>query len=335
MTRNDFRRLLTDGSIPPVLLFEGTDEYLKREAWQSLRAAILPAGMEELNEAVLDAPETDELIAAAETLPFMADRRLVLVRDMAGLSGRGEGDDRLADYLRNASPTSVIVFYCAGKPDGRKKLYTVIKKLNGIVTFDPMTDRELTAFVSGAFSDLGRECDERTAGYLIFTCGTDADLLMGEISKIASHGQAGVPVHPDEITALATRSTECTVFQMVDAVVAGQSSRALSLLRNLLLNGADRVFILAMRLRQFRIRRHIRTMQYEKKSNSYIRGALSLPSFAADQYFRQAASFTAVQIRDAVNVCFETEYGIKSGRLNADGAVEGAMLKLLTLRKKD
>ena len=334
MDRKDFDRLLTAGDFPPVLLFEGEEEHLKQTALSALRKRLLPEGMEDLNETLLDAPDTDRLIAAAETLPFLADRRLVVVRDHPALVGRAEADDTLAEYLTALPPATVLLFYCTKKPDGRKKIYTTIKKLGGIVTFSPLRDRELTAFVTEAFRKLGKECDERTADFLIFTCGTDAGLLLSEAAKIAAHSGDSPSIDPGSIRELATPSAECTVFQMVDAVVSGQNERAFRLMRNQLLAGTDRMYMLSMLLRQFRLLQHIKIMQYEKRGRDDIRAALGVPSFAADQYVRQAAMYTNGQAKQAVRICFDTEYAVKSGRLNQEGALEAVMLKLLALRSR-
>ena len=312
MDRKDFDRLLAQGVIPSVLLFEGDEEHMKQAALEALQKKMLPEGLEDLNRTLLDAPDTDQVIAAAEEVC------------QAYLARRGGK----IDYIHK-----VLLFYCAQKPDGRKKLYSVIKKLNGIVVFSPLRDRELTAFVTSAFRDLGKECDERTADFLVFTCGSDTALLLTEIAKVASHTGDAPAIHPDSIRAVATPSTECTVFQMVDAVVSGQSSRAFLLMRNQLLAGADRMYMLSMLLRQFRLLQHIKIMQYEKRSAADIRSALGVPPFAVDQYVRQAAGWSNGQVKKAVNLCFDTEYGVKSGRLNQEGALEAVMLKLLSLRE--
>ena len=332
MDRKDFDRYLSQGSLPSVLLFEGEEEHLKQAALEAMQKKLLPEGLEELNRTVLDEAETDRIIAAAETLPFMAERRLVIIRDHPALVGRAEADERLADYLPAVPASAVLLFYCTQKPDGRKKLYSVIKKLNGIVVFSPLRDRELTLFVTDAFRELGKECDERTADFLIFTCGSDTGLLLSEIAKVAAHAGNAPSIHPDSVRAVATPSTECTVFQMVDAVVTGQGSRAFLLMRNQLLAGADRMYMLSMLLRQFRLLQHIKIMQYEKRSSADIRSALGVPPFAVDQYVRQAAGWTNGQVKKAVGICFDTEYGVKSGHLNQDGALEAVMLKLLNLR---
>ena len=332
MNHLEFDRLLKDRQVPSVLLFEGEEEYLKQQVWKSLRTAFLPEGMEELNETILEAPEADALIAAAETLPLLADRRLVLVRDLPGLSGRKEPDEKLLDYLPRVPDTTILVLYCNQKPDGRKKIYLQIKKAGGIVTFSPLRDQALTSFVTGMFHELGKACDARTADYLIFTAGSDLQRLQGEIRKLSAHAGDAPAIHPDSIEALVTPSLESTVYQMVDAVVAGRSAQAFRLLRAQLLSGADRIAMLAMFLRQFRIMQQIRIFQLEKKERS-IRETLGLPPFAVEQYIRQANSWTGGQIKAALSLCMETDFAIKSGRLNADGALEMVMLKLLSLRK--
>ena len=336
MDRKDFQKLLSkdSASIPSVLLFEGDEEHMKQDALHALCKKLLPEGLEDLNRTLLENPETDQVIAASETLPFMADRRLTIVRNHPALSGRAEADDRLIEYLPSVPPSSILLFYCISKPDGRKKLYTAVKKLNGIVTFAPLKDMELTRFVTSAFRDLGKECDERTADFLVFTCGSDTGMLLTEIAKVAAHAGDAPSIHPDSVRAVATPSTECTVFQMVDAVVSGQGSRAFLLMRNQLLAGTDRMYMLSMLLRQFRLLQHIKIMQYEKKSAAEIRSALGVPPFAADQYVRQAAAYTNGQVKNAVNICFDTEFAVKSGKLNQEGAVEAVMLKLLSLRQK-
>ena len=334
MDRKDFSRALSQHSLPQVLLFEGEEEHLKQEALAELRHAVLPEGMETLNETILEDPSVDQLIADVETQPFMADKRLIIVRDLPALMGRSEADERLIAYLPSVPETSFLLFYCTGKPDGRKKLYNAVKKLSGIVTFSPLRGTELTRFVVSSFQEAGKECDDRTAEYLIFTVGSDAGLLRNEIQKLASCSTDRTAILPEDVTALATPATECTVFQMIDAVVTGQKSRAFTLLRNQLLSGTDRMAILSMLLRQYRLLQHIKIMQYEKRGSDFIRSALGVPPFAVDQYVRQASGYTGGQVKSAVRICFDAEYALKSGRMSQDGAVETVVLKLLNLREK-
>ena len=95
MDHKEFYTALSKQALPSVLLFEGEEEHLKQDALSSLRRSILPEGLEQLNEILLEDPLSDELIAAAETLPFMSEKRLLIIRDYSALSGRSEADDKI------------------------------------------------------------------------------------------------------------------------------------------------------------------------------------------------------------------------------------------------
>ena len=69
MDYKEFFAQVKAGGLRGAYLFEGTEEYVKASALAAVEKALLPPGMEQLNEAVLENPAADALIAAAETLP--------------------------------------------------------------------------------------------------------------------------------------------------------------------------------------------------------------------------------------------------------------------------
>ena len=333
MDRKQLMQELRDGKLQGAYLFEGVEENIKAATLNAVRKALLPEGLEELNESLLDNPPTDVLIAAAETMPFMADKRLVTVREHPALTGRAEADERLCEYIPQSPDCSVIIFLCRGKADARKKLYKAIQKKGGVVSFNPLSDAELTDWIRRTFQKLGKECSAATASLLSFTVGTDTALLRTEIEKLAALAGDRAQVTDEHVRAVATRSVECTVFEMVDAVVAGQEGRAFGLLRDMLITGSDRIGILAMLLRQYRLLQHVKIMQYEKRSPQQIKQGLGIAPFAAERCIRQAQGYSGGEVRQAVEICLNTEYRIKSGQLNQEGALEGAMLQLFALRR--
>ena len=334
MDRKEFLQQVSAGTVGGAYLFEGPEENLKAEALAALRQAILPAGLEELNEAVMDAPGPDAIRAACETLPFMADKRLVIVRDQPGLTGRQEADEALVSYLPQVPESCVLVFLCVGKADGRKKIPTALKKLGHVITFAPMEGDEVCAWVVQAFRELGKGCSREAASHLVFTSGKDTALLLAEVGKIAAYAGDRDAITPADVDAVATRSLECTVFNMVDAVVAGQEGTAFGYLRDMLLSGEDRLGILAMLLRQFRLMQHVKIIQYEKVAAPTLRQRLGMPSFAADRLIRQAGSYPGGAIKQAVDICLQTEYKVKAGLMNQEGSLEAAMLQIFALRRR-
>ena len=334
MDRKELMQALKDGKLQGAYLFEGPEEHIKASALAEIRKTLLPEGLEELNETVLEAPATDALISAAETLPFLADKRLVIVKEHPSLTGRGEGDDRLTDYIGKVPESCVLIFLCRGKADARKKLYTAIKKKGQIVSFNPLSDADLNAWIRKTFAALGKDCSPQVASVLSFTVGGGTALLKAEIEKLAALAGERKVIEEADVHAVSTRSIECTVFDMVDAVVAGQEGRAFGLLRDMLTNGEERLGILAMLLRQFRLLQHAKIMQFEKKPVQVIKTNLGVPPFAAERCIRQAQGYSGGEIKQAVDICLRTEYNVKSGKYNDAGALEAAMLEIFALKHK-
>lgn len=333
MDRKEFNQLVKAGKVQGAYLFDGPEENIKAAALAALRKAILPEGMEELNESLMDNPASDAVIAACETLPFLADKRLVVVREHPALAGRADADEKLLSYLAQVPDSCVLIFLARGKADARKKLYNAVKKHGQIVSFDQLSEGELNQWIIRRFNELGKHCEMQVASLLSFTAGSDTALLGAEIEKLAAFTGEFETIEESDVRQLATRSVEYTVFAMVDAVVEGKEGKAFSLMRDMLTAGEERLGILAMLLRQYRLLQHVKIMQYEKKSVPEIKKLLGVPSFAADKCIQQARAYTGGQVRRAVEICIDTETGVKSGKLNQEGALEAAMLRIFALRQ--
>lgn len=332
MDRKELNQQIKDGALHGVYLFEGPEENIKAAMLTAIRKAILPEGLEELNESLMEAPATDALIAAAETLPFIADKRLVVVTEHPALL-RGEADDRLLSYLPQVPDSCIIVFIARGKADMKKKLPKAIAKCGSVVSFNPLTESELNTWIIRKFAALGKQCAAPTASLLAFTSGADTALLTGEIEKLASLCGDRSGVTDDDVREAATRSLDCKIFDLTDAVMAGQEGRALGLVRDMLTMGQDRLGLLARLLAQYRTLQHIKIMQYEKKTTQQIADALGMKPFVIEKTLRLARGMSGSAIRDAVSLCLDTEYRVKSGQMNNEGSLEALLLKLFALRR--
>lgn len=338
MTHDDFFAAVKRGEVRPVYLFEGEEEHVKGKALEALKKKLLPEGLEALNESVLANPEAQALIAAAETLPLMAERRLVIVNDCALLaSGKAanEADEaqRLADYFANPPDTACVVFYCRGAADGRKKLTQALSKKGAAVRFDRLDDAALARWIRAQFKALGKRIEADAAAHLSFTAGRELLTLSCEIAKVAAYiGEREEPVRQD-IDAVVTPSLECTVFQLVDALVAGREAESFRLLSVMLQNGESRIGILAMIARQYRNLLHLVLMQRARVPESEILSRLSVPPFALRRLISQAKGAAPEALRARLDLCVDTDFAIKSGKMREDAALERAMLRLCAERQ--
>ena len=332
MNHTDFFDAAKAGTIEPLYLFEGTEEYIKSQAVAKLCQLVLPAGLEAMNLTELDNPGADELIAAAETLPFMSERRLVIVRECDMLTSAKKTDDTKADalaaYVQKLSPQTCLVFSVKGKADARKKLYTALKKAGRVVDFSPMGDAEAATWAMRTMKSFGKKLDLPVAQKLIFTVGHDAALLRQEMEKLVNYLGEKEAVADADIDAICVKTLECNIFQMVDAQVNGRYGDALVLMQNVLEAGEDRFMVLSMMLRQYRILYHMRCLMEERAPQAALAGLLGIPPFAVTRTQAQARRYAKEKLKSAYDYLFTLEYRLKSGQSPQEGSAEAALLML-------
>lgn len=340
MKHSEFFTALKKGDIAPCYLFEGEEEYTKHSALSALRKLVAGGDFAAMNDTRLVDPPPDALIAAAETLPFMSDRRFLEIRDCAMLQpGKAKDYDedqavkRLDEYLGQLPNTVCLVFYLRGKGDGRKKLYQILKKKALIVSFDPLDDRELSQWLAKTLAKEGKKIGISACQRLWFSAGRDLTLLSNELGKLAAYVGEREEVTEGDIEAVCIKSTEYKVYDMADALLSGQGGKAFATLNALLREGEERLMLLSLLGRQCRQLRYARAMAGAGAQPGEIAGKLGLPPFVAKRTLDMARAYTEGQLKRMTALCLDTEYQVKSGQLMDAGALERVMLQILALRR--
>ena len=332
MDRTQFMNLFRQGKVSGAWLLEGEEDRLRRSAVEEIRKTLLPPGLEALNGVSLTAPDTDSLIAACETLPFMADMRLVTVREQAGLAGRAEAEDRLCEYIGKVPAHCLLLFLLHGASDGRKKLPKALAKAGRIVNFSRMQEGELCGWIIASFAELGKTCDQQSARELMFASGTDGTRLSGEIAKLAALAGDEPFISRELVRQGASPTAEYSVFQLVDAVVTGQQAQALRQMHTLLTAGESPMAILALLLRQYRMLQRVKILKLERVPPQNYAAALGVQDWQVRNYLRQADALTGRNVRDGIRCCLEMEYKVKSGQISHRGCLETVLLQLFAGR---
>ncbi|HIS03402.1 MAG TPA: DNA polymerase III subunit delta [Candidatus Pullichristensenella avicola] len=333
MTWKEFYAQIKEGALEGVYLFAGPEEYVKREALEALARAILPEGMEALNRADLEGASAAQIIDAAETLPLLCARRLVIVRDWAPLcpgKARGEDDEaaRMIAYLDRAPESCIVVFYMRGEADGRKKLTSALKKRGAEVRFEALTDAEILRWANAQLKPLGKSISQQAASHLAFTAGRDLTRLCAEIDKLADYIGARKEIQVDDIEAVVSPSLEFSVFEMLDFLFAGDLTRAERSLNVLLRDGQNCVGILAMLVRQLRMLTHLALCQRAGGNAASVEKALKLHPYAAKRAARQARQMDADELSRLYTQAVDADFAIKSGRLRDSEALQFFMLQI-------
>jgi DNA polymerase-3 subunit delta len=210
-------------------LFHGDDDYLKEEKIRALIDSATDPGTRDFNLEMKRAAEVDpgSLGLALDSLPIMADRRVVILRDVTAL--KKDARTVLAKYLeRPAADTLLVLVAGAGtKPD------VALIDSTTAIEFRPLNDGELTKWVAHHTSSLGVTIDARAAELLCTATGNDLALLSGEIEKLRSYTN-GETIDESAIEAIVGVRHGETLGDLLDLVAQRKSVNAIALLERVL-----------------------------------------------------------------------------------------------------
>ena len=337
MTWNDFFQSVKNDSLDRVYLFTGAEEWIKNEALEALRAHLLPAGLEQLNDLTLEGASAQQIIDAAETMPMMCEKRIVTIRDWAPLlPGKSKNEEaeteRLQKWLENPPESCVAVFYMRSEPDGRKKAASLLKKKATTVQFDFLTDAELAKWVARRLKPLGKKMSSQTVATLAFMAGHDLTRLSGELDKLSAYTEDRAEITDADVQAIVAASLEYNVFELLNRLLEGRLDEAQKMTNSLLQNGQNPIGILAMLTRQLRQLAHMRLALDAGETIERIQTLLKLHPYAAKQSARQCRGLSAAGLKSLYEHCVSLDYDVKSGRLRDSVALDSVLIKIASAK---
>lgn len=321
-----------------VYLFQGPEEFIKKNALEKIRAAILPEGLEILNEAVLEGASAVGMIESAETLPVMCEKRLVVVKEWALLTG-GKAKDEAAEaerfekWLPNAPESCVMILAVRGEADKRKKVYKALEKHGKIVNFAYLTDSEIVKWVSGRLKPVKKTMRADAVNALVFLAGRDLTRLSGEVDKLSAYVGDADEITAEDVKSAVTPGVESNVFYMIDALVAKDAPKAYEILNAMLDAGEGPLGILAMITRQLRLMTHVKILRDEGIPLAEIEKRTSLQHFVAQRVFNQCAGIDAKALEAGYRAGVDSDFEAKSGKIRDRAALDRMMMVLLSISR--
>ena len=332
---------LKETGIQRCYLLEGEEEHVKEEALARLKKLILTGDFPDMNFAVLSDPDPDTLIAAAETVPFMADKRLILVKDcmMLGESKPREYDEdtaigKLEAYLPNIPDTCCIVFFVRGKADGKKRFKKLLQKYASCYDFSEVDEQTLLKWTCKEANKRGKSIGTAACETLWFCSGRKLNLLLGEMEKIAAYTEGKDTITEDDVLAVATKTTEFKVFEMATALLNQRGEQAMSQYREMAAAKENPVTILPILGDQCRRILYAMQMKKNRMPDGTIIQKTGIPEFALRRTLQTGKRYTLEQLDQLCQWCYDTEFRIKSGQLTDESAFEGLLLRILSLGRE-
>jgi DNA polymerase-3 subunit delta len=316
-TGNDPLAPLRDGEPGPLYFVHGKERYLVDRAVDLLRARVLDPRTRDFNYELFYGKEAGaaRIVQAARTLPMMAKRRLILVRDADEMKA-----DELAGlipYVQSPAPETCLVFV-GEKVDARLKFFTAFKKSGVLLKLDPLYERQLPDFVRG---------EARARGVQI-ALGQLADAVERLALYVGGQDGGRKNVGPDDVETVVATTRQRSVFELANAVGEGSRPRALAMLTSMLdakESGVRIVAMLARHVRQLWITQELLQRTGDKFE---IAQALGIPPFFVDDMMKQARKLDRARLTRMHAALYLADKNLKSSRLEDSRILETLMLEL-------
>lgn len=335
-----YKSLLKDikeGKVSKVYLFFGREKYLINKGIDALKSRYINnANDESFNFSFFDGlqDDIDVILNSCETLPFMGEKRIVIVRSKDAFSGsKGilskDNEENLTKYLSKIPESTCLVFEAGEKIDKRKKIVKEIKSNGKILEFSKLDKHTLSKWIQKIVNSNNKKIANGPLESLIDSLGyLDKDSsqtlydVENELIKLCNFTADKSIIEVADIEKIMSKPLENNIFLLVDAVADKNGNLALNVFNQMLVGGEPEGRVLHMIVRQFKILNKVKLMVDRGYTATAIAPKISLPQYIAKKYVKQANSFTAKEILNILNWALDADRKIKTGKMVPKLAIE-------------
>ena len=312
------------GQLKTAYLLYGPEAYLRRQYRDKLKNA-MAAPDDNMNFAAFEGKETDveAVIELAETLPFFAEQRVILIENSGFFKNSCE---RLAEYLPKTPSTTHFIFV-EDEVDKRSKCYKAVQKTGKVVEFATQTEELLTRWILSRLKKEGKNITGSVMQLFLSKTGTDMGNIDRELEKLICYTMGRPVIEAADVEAIATEQTQNKIFEMVNAIAEHNQRKALDLYYDLLTLKEPSMRIMYLISRQFQILLNVRDMSARGMDQASMAKIAGIPPFAVRRNVSQAKGFSMEQLKQALRDGVDLEEAVKTGRMNDQMAVEIFLMK--------
>ncbi|MCF7972466.1 MAG: DNA polymerase III subunit delta [Phycisphaerae bacterium] len=312
-------------SIHPIYVIAGKEQALAKKQYHDLLDRLLPADQHATGLWVTDSKaQIDEVLDEVRTLPFLTDRRVVVVQEADEFITRHR--PLLETYFDKPCASGVLILMAASFPSNTK-LAKKLKQVGELINITPPKPWQLpahmTQYVKQAFDKtLARDA----AQLLVDLTGDDVTRLYSEAEKLVVFVDEKRNISIQDVEALVGHNRVFGVFEVIDAMVAGQTGTALQRLRNMFAEDKNAQYTVVGAF-AFHVRKmfNAKAMLNQGKNIPEVTKALRIWG-KTDLFYAQIRKVSLEQISRIIQQLANIDHQIKTGQTRPEVAIEQLVL---------
>jgi len=280
-----------------------------------------------LNVVILDSQkeESGKIMEQILASPFLAEKRMVVLENFLSATGKGDiQEEVLKKFDDKKLPESTVLLFYEGPSAGAqgklktnvsKKLFEKLSKEKFAQSFDLFAGVKLEAWINQQVQMRGGKINAQAVRYLAENIGSDMWRLNSLTEQLTAY-KNGNTIELVDAQLFLDEKTDDNIFNLVDAIVAGQAKKAYEMIREQYRKGEDAGYVFAMLLRQFRILLEMRDI-YEREDNlqsDALAKKLGLHPFVVKKSLPFVKRYTLQNLKDIYQKLLDIDAKTKTGQ---------------------
>jgi DNA polymerase-3 subunit delta len=313
----------------------GQDDFSRRQCLDEIKRGMDDQALLAANTTTFDGQQMtlDQLRTVCETMPFLVERRLVIVdgllerfeprnkfsrqKKITPASNQQNEYKSLADYIGKL-PDSIILVLIDGKIKSNNPLLRELSARAEVKSFPLLKDAELRQWVQRRVTEEGGSISSPAIGLLAKIVGSNLWAMANEINKLVLFA-SGRRIEEEDIKVVVSYVQEANVFAMVDAILDFKAGIAEQLLQQLLQGGAAPAYLLVMLSRQVRMIVQVKELTNRGEPKIEIQDKLGLTrEFVWRKTLEQAGKYPLARLKEVYHKLLEADLSIKTGKYGGE-----------------
>ena len=326
MNINELNSEINRKKIRACYLFSGEEDFQKEGILKKIKE-ICNEGQnwEDFNYNLFYGQQTKskEIVECAQTVPFMAQRRMIVVRNAEKFSA--DDEKKMAIYLNAPSDFTCMVLLVN---ETKKKFFKEIQAFVKHIVFKHPYENQIPSWIKKEAYKHGKTISQEACFYLKEEVGGNLIDLHNEMEKLAIYVEDRREIVLEDVQSIVGHTKEDNIFQLLNRLGEKKGKDALIIMRNLVKKGEKPIAIL------IRIAKYMRQLIKAKlflekgKTNEEIRSSLRINNFYFRGFMEQLNNFSLQELKDNFRLLLLTDKEIKTGKKEAFLSLEMLILKL-------
>jgi DNA polymerase-3 subunit delta len=324
----DILIVLDKGEMAPFYLFFGPDEFMMERVISRIREEYIPESARDFNLEICYGGETEpsEIVNRAQTMPFMAKNRLIIVRRTEEF--KADRLERFLAYLDNPVVSTCLIFLTS-KTDFKTKFYKKLRSAGRAVDFKEIKSSQITPWIKRMARELGLNIGVQACLYLQNVVGDRSRDLYSELVKLQiRYGKS--EIGEKEIRELAIHGRTYNIFELMDALSVKDKGKSLSVLDRFLEEEDKKsapLQIIGMLNRQIGMLWKTKAIVDNGGRSEDVALKLGLQSFQAGNFMKQSRHWSVEELEKGISLLYRADRLLKLGS-RPGPVLEGLVLAL-------